>query len=104
MAPIVQTTARTQSRTNRICTVLPVMFSIIALGLVLGAVAAGVPPQSDEGTLAHLYQLLMAAQFPLVIVFIATAEWTRPRQAMIVLMVQAIAGAAALAALFWSGY
>lgn len=104
MAPIVQTTARTQSRTNRICTVLPVVFSIVALGLVLGAVAAGLPPQSDEGTAAHLYQLLMVAQFPLVIVFIATTDWTRPRRAMVVLAVQAIAAAAAFAALYWSGY
>lgn len=91
-------------RTNRIGMVLPVVFSTAALALVLGNVAAGVPPQADEGAAAHLFQFLIVAQLPLVILFMATADWTRPARPLLVLLVQAFAGAAALGALYWAGY
>lgn len=94
----------TRRTTNRICMVLPVVCSIGALALVLGNVAAGVPPQADEGTAAHLFQLLIVVQFPLVILFMATADWTRPARPLLALLVQALAGAAAMGALYWSGY
>jgi hypothetical protein len=89
---------------NRIFAVAPVVCSAIALALVLGNVAAGVPRQADEGTAAHLFQLLIAIQLPLVIAFIATADWRRPVRPAMVLGMQALAGAAALGALAWSGY
>ncbi|HYI65226.1 MAG TPA: hypothetical protein VEW71_10110 [Allosphingosinicella sp.] len=91
-------------RTNRIGMILPVVFSAAALALVLGHVAAGTPPQADEGTAAHLFQFLIVAQLPLIILFTATADWTRPARSLQVLLVQALAGAGALAALYWSGY
>lgn len=90
--------------TNRIGMILPVVSSAAALALVLGHVAAGTPPQTDEGTAAHLFQLLILAQLPLVILFTATSDWTRPARSLLVLLVQALAGVAALGALYWSGY
>ena len=89
---------------NRILMIAPVVCSLIALGLVVGNVAAGVPPQADEGTAAHLFQLLMVAQIPLVIGFVATANWKRPTRPMVVLVTQALAFAVALGSLAWSGY
>ncbi len=47
--------------------ILPVAMSIVALALVLGHVAVyGIVHEADEGTPAHLFQLLMAAQVPIV--------------------------------------
>ena len=89
---------------NRVLMVVPVLFSVLALALVLGNVAAGVPPQDDEGTSAHLFQLLIAAQLPLVILFLATSDWTRRTRLLLALTVQALAVAAALGSLAWAGY
>ena len=89
---------------NTILALLPAACSLAALGLVLGNVAAGVPPQADEGMAAHLFQILIAAQPPMVLMFAATADWKRPARPLCVLMAQAFAGAAALGALYWSGY
>ena len=94
----------TRRTINRFCMVLPVACSIGALALVLGNVAAGVPPHPDEGTAAHLFQLLIVVQLPVVILFMATADWTRPARPLLALQVQGLAGAAAMGALYWSGY
>jgi hypothetical protein len=49
---------------------LPVAMSLIALALVLGHVALfGVVHEADEGTAAHLWQLLMAVQVPIIAFF-----------------------------------
>jgi hypothetical protein len=61
---------------------------------------AGRPPQGA----AHLFQLLIAVQLPLVTLFLATADWARPARPVLVLIVQAMPGAAALGALYWAGY
>ena len=64
---------------NRILMVAPILCSALALAIVLGNVAAGVSPaRKNEGTSAHLFQLLIAAQLPLVLLFLATSDWTRP--------------------------
>ena len=73
---------------------LPVAMSLAALLLVLAHLAlSGATPQADEGTAAHLWQLLMAGQIPLVGYF--ALRWL-PGSALRVLALQ---GAAALAAL-----
>ncbi len=78
--------------------------SLFATAIVIGNVAAGAAPQPDENAWAHLYQLAMAAQAPLVLLFVATANWTRARSAMILLVAQLCAAAIAFGALWWSGY
>ena len=89
---------------NRILMVVPILFSLLALALVLGNAAAGVPPQADEGLSAHLFQLLIAAQLPLVLLFLATSDWARRTRLFLALTVQALAVAAALGSLAWAGY
>lgn len=81
-----------------------IALSLFALVLVLGNVAAGVPPQPDENSSAHLFQLAMAAQVPLLTLFMATADWTRARATIILLAAQLCSAVAAVGALWWSGY
>ena len=64
---------------------LPLAMSIAALALVLGHVASGGVREADEGTAAHLWQILMAAQVPLVGLFAIVWLPRAPREAMLVL-------------------
>jgi hypothetical protein len=36
------------------------------------------PPEADEGTAAHIFQLSIVALFPMGFVFLATADWSHP--------------------------
>lgn len=81
-----------------------IALSLFATAIVLGNVTVGVPPQADENAWAHLFQLAMAAQVPLLLLFVATADWYRARSGLILLMAQLCAAATAFVALWWSGY
>jgi hypothetical protein len=75
--------------------------SIAALSLVLGHIAIfGVARQADEGAAAHLWQLLMAGQIPVIAVFAATWLPRAPGPALLVLGLQAVAILAAAAPVF----
>lgn len=80
---------------------LPLVMSMAALALVIGYVTLnGVPPASashDEGTPARVFQLLLAAQVPIMMVFGITWLPRAPRQALLVLVLQAAAILMALA-------
>ena len=65
----------TQARINRLSFVTPLVFSTIAFLLVMANIAAAVPPQQDENASAHIWQLLMILQMPLIIIFLVTADW-----------------------------
>jgi len=76
---------------------LPLAMSFGALATVLIYVAVfGPAPQSDEGTAAHLWQLLMAGQIPIIAFFAFKWLPRTPREALLVLVLQ---GGAALMAL-----
>jgi len=54
---------------------------IIVLSLTaLLAVPSGYtqPPQADEGTAAHIFQLSIVALVPMILLFLATADWRQP--------------------------
>jgi hypothetical protein len=76
---------------------LPVAMSLAALAMVLGAVAVGLARggalarDPDEGSIAHLFQLLMTVQWPITLYFVV--KWLRraPRQTLGVLGLQAAA-------------
>jgi cytochrome bd-type quinol oxidase subunit 2 len=75
--------------------------SFAALSLVVGHTAIyGVTHETDEGTAAHLWQVLMAAQIPVIAVFAITWLPRSPRQALMVLVLQAVAFLAAAAPVF----
>ncbi len=74
---------------------LPIVMSLAALAIVLGNIALyGIVRQADEGSAAHLFQLLIGGQIP--IVAFSAVKWLprAPRQALEVLALQA--GAALL--------
>jgi hypothetical protein len=81
---------------------LPVAMSLAALATVLiHIVIYGVAREADEGAAAHIFQLLMVVQLPVVLFF--AIKWLPrfPRQALLVLVLQAAAGLAALAPVFF---
>ena len=81
---------------------VPLVMSGAALAIVLGYLAVnGVVREPDEGTAAHLWQLLMAGQVPIVAFFAIRWLPKAPRQALPVLALQAGAGLAALAPVFF---
>ncbi len=81
---------------------LPVAMSLVSIAMVVGHVALyGAVREADEGAAAHLFQLLMVAEVPIVAYF--GIKWIPrfPRQALQVLLVQAAAAIAALAPVFY---
>ncbi|MES1245307.1 MAG: hypothetical protein ABUT39_27135 [Acidobacteriota bacterium] len=80
---------------------LPVLMSLGALAVVLAYLALNGPaPQADEGAAAHLWQLLMAAQAPIVLFFAVKWLPRSPRQAMSILGLQVAAALVAMAPVF----
>jgi hypothetical membrane protein len=83
---------------------LPIAMSITALAMVLVTLAlVGITHEEDEGTLAHIFQLLIVAQVPIVAFFAIKWLPKNPKQALLVLSMQAAAGVAALAPVFLLG-
>ena len=74
------------SRLNALSTVGLVVLSLTAvlplLVVVVPVMLGGVlpPPERDEGTGAHIFQLSIAALLPVGLLFVATADWSRPAQ------------------------
>ena len=80
---------------------LPVVMSLGALATVLMFLAMhGPAPQADEGAAAHIWQLLMAAQVPIVLFFDVRWVPESPRHAVPVLALQAVAALAAMAPVY----
>lgn len=80
---------------------LPVAMSLAALATVLVSIALhGTAPQADEGMTAHIWQLLMAAQVPIVLYFAIKWLPQAPRQAVLILALQLGTALAAMAPVF----
>jgi hypothetical protein len=83
---------------------LPVTMSLAALATVVIHVAMfGVAREADEGTAAHIWQLLMASQLPIIAFFAIKWLPRAPRQAAQLLAIQAMAALAALAPVYFLG-
>jgi hypothetical protein len=81
---------------------IPIAMSLAALALVLGHIATfGVPHEADEGTAAHLWQLLMAGQLPVVAYFALKWLPKSPGETLRVLALQIAAILVACAPVFW---
>jgi hypothetical protein len=80
---------------------LPLGMSLCALATVLIYLAVfGVVHEPDEGAAAHIWQLLMALQLPIVAFFAIRWLPRAPRPALTVLALQLVAGLAALAPVY----
>ena len=85
--------------------VLPIAMSTSALVTIAVHVAiAGTAPQPDEGAAAHIWQLLMAGQIP--IIFFYAIRWLpqTPGTALRVLAVQVAAALAAMSPVYYFGW
>lgn len=83
---------------------LPVLMSVAALAVVLiHIVRFGTAREADEGTSAHLWQILMAGQLPIIAFFAIRWLPRNPKPALLVLVIQAIAGLAALSPVYYLG-
>jgi len=81
---------------------LPVAMSLIALAVVLGHLALfGTVREADESAAAHIWQLLMAGQLPLLLFFSIRWMPRAPRPALEVLALQLIAVLNAMAPVFY---
>jgi hypothetical protein len=80
---------------------LPLALSFAALTTALVHLALfGAARQADEGTAAHLWQVLMAGQAPIVAFFAIRWLPQAPRQALSILGLQVAAAIAAMAPVF----
>ncbi len=80
---------------------LPLAMSLAALATIAVFIYLhGTARQADEGTAAHIWQILMAAQVPIVLVF--AFKWLphSPRQAVPILALQVGAALAAMAPVY----
>lgn len=80
---------------------LPLLMSLGALATIAVFVSLrGTAPQQDEGTAAHLWQILMAAQAPIILFFALKWVPRAPRQALPIVALQIAAAIAAMAPVF----
>lgn len=76
--------------------------SLTALTILLGHIALfGIVREADEGTAAHLFQLLIGGQVPIVAFFAVKWLPRAPKQALGVLAIQIIAALAACSPVFY---
>jgi hypothetical protein len=61
---------------NRVSATLLIVLSLTALLAVLSGYTQ--PPRPDEGAAAHIFQLSIVALVPVILLFLATADWSRP--------------------------
>jgi len=77
---------------------IPLLMSVAAFTILAAHVLIfGTGHEADEGTSAHLFQLLMVAQVPLVPYFALTSPQRSPDRVLLVLGAQLLAAAGALA-------
>ncbi len=84
---------------------IPVAMSLAALlTLAFHLAVFGIARQPDEGTAAHLWQLLMVGQVPFIAVFALTWVPTSPKLGVRVLALQLVAALTAVAPVVLLGY
>jgi hypothetical protein len=84
---------------NRASRKVLILLSLTALLAVLSGYAQ--PPQADEGTAAHIFQQSIVALVPMIILFLATADWRLPLRSARPLAVPAGALVLAFEALYY---
>lgn len=68
---------------------LPIAMSLVALVLVLGNIILfGVTHEADEGAIAHLWQILMAGQLPVIAFFFIRYFLQQPKQVLFIVAFQ----------------
>lgn len=83
--------------------------SRVAIGLSVTALLAVLsgyfqPPQPDEGSAAHIFQLSIGLLVPTMLLFVGTADWKRPRRILRSVATMAVMPAIAFGALYYLGH
>jgi hypothetical protein len=65
---------------NRMSGRVIIVLSLIALVTVL--IGYTQPPLPDEGALAHIFQISVAALVPMILLFLASVDWKTPWPSM----------------------
>jgi hypothetical protein len=84
---------------NRVSGRVILVLSVAALLTVL--IGYTQPPQPDEGSLAHIFQLTIVVLVLTIFLFLATADWKRPLRSARPLALPATALVLAFAALYY---
>lgn len=81
---------------------IPIACSLAALAMTTAVLTInGVVREADEGTVAHLFQLLMVASFTVSVAFLIRWLVRDPRQTLLILAIQIVAALLALAPVFY---
>lgn len=84
---------------NSLCEKAILFLSCLALLSVLSGYTQ--PPQTDEGTGAHIFQLSIVLLAPTIFLFLVTADWSRPLRAVRPLALSTVALFLAFGALYY---
>jgi len=74
--------------------------TVVAAALIHAVQVGGFIREADEGTAAHLFQLLMPAQVPIIAIFMATQLPRRPGWTLCIFGLQLAAAVGLFAAVF----
>ena len=81
---------------------IPLAMSLAALTFLLGFVALfGIVQHEDEGTPAHIFQILMVTQLPIIAIFAIKWLPKRTKPSMVILALQAVAWIIPIIAVIW---
>jgi hypothetical protein len=87
-----------RQKINHVSAIVPMVLSLLAFSILIVAVLSGCDKgYADEGSAAHIYQLLIVLEVPFFLVFVATTEWSRVLRFVGLIGLQAAALAVALA-------
>jgi len=84
---------------NRVSGKVLIILSLTALLAVISGYTH--PLQPDEGSAAHIFQLSIVALVPIVLLFLATADWRQPLRSVRPLAFPAAALVLAFSALYY---
>lgn len=82
---------------------LAMTLTIVVAGAVHAVQVGGIVREPDEGTAAHLFQLLIPAEVPIIVAFLATQLPRDRRWTLRIFAVQAAAAMALVGAVFILG-
>jgi hypothetical protein len=84
---------------NQVSGKLLIVLSLVALLTVISGYFQ--PPQPDEGTGAHIFQLSIVAFVAVILLFLTTADWRRPLASVRRLALPAVTLTLAFTALYY---
>jgi len=78
-----------------------VVWALALTMLVTILIGSTQPPQPDEGTLAHIFQLACVLLVPAGLLYFATADWARPAKSIRPMLMPLAAVIAAFGLLYY---